>query len=222
MAITKKPAQNFSYSRDLSGAYMPAVLQFDIATTTAIERGEVVKLTEAKVVAVSGDTTAVLGVSKDPHDGSSDGQKGTKIAVYVSPTAVFKCTPATTFTASASTTTNAIYCTALAGVENGALNGGYVKVLTATTKALEGTVIAITDFVKANGVITAAGAFTAGDTFLVFPPVGSQAFCLDSDGTNLDLTDDAGTIVTIVSTDPYDSESVEVMFSEHVFGSVKS
>ena len=218
-----KGAQKFKYAYDLNGGNTPAVLPMDIATGTVIEAGEVVQLSEAKVIATSGDTTAVVGVAKDPHDGSSEGQKGLTIDVYVSPTAVFRCVPATVFTADASSGSNVIYCTALAGVENDALNGGFVKILTNAVAADVGKVIRITDFVKASGVLTVAGTFAVTTTtFLVFPPVGSQAFCINSDGTNLDLADDAGTVVTIVQTDPKVSESIDVMFSEHTFASVKA
>jgi hypothetical protein len=220
--MAKMPAQNFSFSRNLTGATVPPVLTFDIATGTVIEQGEVVSLTESLVVAVSGDTTAVLGVSKDPHDGTTDGQTGTRLQVYCGPGCVFKCTPATTFTAASGTTTNTIKVVALGALANDDLNGGYVKCLTATTAANVGKVVRITDFVKTDGVITAAGSWAVADTFLVFPPVGSQKFALDADGTNIDLIDGAGTILTIVSTDPYKTEQVEVTLGEHIFANVKA
>ena len=221
--MDKQPKHNFSYAYDLTGSTVPAVRQFDIATGTAIEAGEAVQLSEGRVIATSGDTSAILGVAKDPHDGATAGQTGTRIAVYVSPTAVFRAIPATTFTADVSSGSNVIYCTALAGVENDALNGGYVKILTCAVSAHIGQVIRITDFVKSSGVITVAGTFAVTTTtFLVFPPVGSQAFALDSDGTNLDLADDAGTIITVVATEPASTEAVDVVFCEHVFANAKS
>jgi hypothetical protein len=218
-----KPAKKFKYAYDLTGGNTPAVLPFDIATGTVIEAGEVVQLSEAKVIATSGDVTAVLGVSKDPHDGVTDGQKGLVLDVYVSPTAVFRCVPATLFTASAASGANTIKCTALAGLENDVLNGGFVKIVACAVAAHIGQVIRITDFVKIDGVITAAGTFAeTTTTFLVFPPVGATTFALNSDGTNLDLADDAGTIVTIVATDPTKDESIDVMFSEHTFANAKA
>ena len=218
--MASRSAENFKYVGDLTGSSVPFTRAFPIATATAIEKGEIVTLSAGKVVAVSDDTVAVLGVAAEPHDGSSEGQTGTEILVYCSPTAIFRCIPKLEITADASSTTNTIIEADLNALANDALNGGHVKVVSATTVAV-GSVVEITDFVGATGTITAAGAFAEGDVLLILPPVGYQLFALDSDGTNIDMTDDTGTILTVVAVNSV-AETVDVVLSEHIFASVKA
>ena len=144
-------AKKIDYAFDLSNASNPVILPFPIATATAIELGEVVKLSGGFVVAV-GDTDQddpYLGIAAQPHDGSSEGQTGTMIQVYCSPTAVFKCTPATISTADSGNGTTWVDAE-VGAIANDIFNGGnlklYEKTAASTLTDAVGKIYPITDF----------------------------------------------------------------------------
>jgi hypothetical protein len=218
--------ERIQYAYDLTGVLQPVRRRFPIATNTAIEMGEVVKLSAGKVVAV-GDTDQddpYLGVAAEAHDGASEGETGTTIMVYCSPTAVFKCKPGILSTADSGNTTTwvdaELATAASAGFADDGWNGGYLKLksTTALTVGIDKP-IEITDFAVATGTFTGTftGGVTAGDTALLLPPVGSKGWDLNTDGTNLNTKANGGESIMIVDVDT-DQEWVYFILRLHQFG----
>lgn len=214
-------AEKISYAYDLSGGEIPVIREFDIATATAIEKGEVVKLDLATglVVAV-GDTDQddpYLGVAAEEHTGVANTlnprSNGLKIKVFCSPTAVFKCKPAIVSTADSGTVTNWVdgELVAGAGFADDSFSGGFLKL---TEKAAASTLTIpvgwigrIKDFTVAAGTIimetgALVGAASADDKALLFPPPVSYGWDLNSDGTNIDLKAKGGETIRIIDVDP--------------------
>ncbi|MDD4566145.1 MAG: hypothetical protein PHE79_11810 [Eubacteriales bacterium] len=219
-----KTAKKIEYAFDLSNASNPVILAFPIVTNTAIELGEVVKLAAGFVVAV-GDTDQddpYLGIAAQPHDGASDGQTGTMIQVYCSPTAVFKCTPAIISTADSGNGTTWVDAELTAAADD-TFNGGILKLSEkATASTLTdpiGTLFRVTDFATTSGTFTGvfAGNVSAGDKAVILPPVGSLGWDLNAGGTNLDLKAVGGESIRIVKVDPV-TEEVFFMLRLHQLG----
>jgi hypothetical protein len=220
-------ASKLTYAYDLSGATVPMIRSFPIAAATAIELGEMVKLSGGFIVAV-GDQDSddpYLGIAAEPHDGASDGQTGLKIRVYCSPTAVYKCKPGTVSTADSGDGTTWVdgELIAAAGYSDDLLNGGYLKLsekaaASTLTDGL-GKVYAISDFAVATGTCTGvfAGNVAAGDKAIILPPVGSLGWDLNSDGTNLDMKANGGESIIIVDVDT-ETEEVYCKLRLHQFG----
>jgi hypothetical protein len=190
-------AEKISYAYDLSGIDYPVIREFDIATGTVIELGEVVQIASGKVIAVADPADLddpVLGVAMEEHTGAADTlnprSNGLRIKVACSPTAVFKCKPAVVSTADSGNTTTWVDAEITAGADD-LYNGGYLKLTekaaASTLTAPVGTIYAITDFDHASDTLTGAfgGGVTAGDKALIFPPVGSKGWDLNAGGTNL-------------------------------------
>jgi hypothetical protein len=214
----------FEYAGDLVHVSGPGmVMEFDIAADTVIESGEIVALSAGKVVAVSDMTKPILGMAAEPHDGTTDDrQKGTKIKVYCSPTAVFKCRPNVKVVADSGSATTLVDAT-FGSIANDVFNGGYLKLKktsTVTVKPIDG-LLPITDFTTTTGTFSGVftGGFAAGDEAVLLPPVGAYAFALDSDGTNLDFTTGAKTILKVVKVDAK-TEEVYVSPRIHEFANV--
>lgn len=211
-----KVSKKFSYSHDLTGLSSPVVKTFPIATATAIEKGEIVVVTAGKVVS-GADTADVLGISRDLHDGSTEGQTDTKIAVYSSPSAVFACIPSKVIVADADSTTASFVDLTLAGHADDAFNGGHLIVVTNAGEGATGKVYGITDFNGTTGAIaTDGGVFATDDTCILLPPVLSKVMGMDSDGTNLDLAT-TGDAITIVDVDT-ETQTVYISFDKHQLG----
>lgn len=208
-------SEKFRYKYDLSGTDRPTIISLPIASATVIERGERVKLVSAKIVSAS-DTEACIGISADPHDGSSEGQDGTTIRVYASPTAIYACRPAYLAVADAGSGSNSFIDATLVAHSDDAFNGGHLKAVACDNVATD-TIIEITDFNGTTGEITVASGdtFATDDTATLFPPVGSTVMGVDSDGTNLAL-DEIGTALIVVKVD-LDLEIVYVMSLKHQF-----
>ncbi len=229
-------AEKISYAYDLAGIDYPVIREFDIAAATAIELGEVVKLDLATgyVVAV-GDVDQddpYLGVAAEAHTGAADTlnprSNGTKIKVYCSPTAIFKCKPAIISTCDSGTATNWVDGELVAGTgfADDSFSGGYIKL---TEKAAASTLTIpvgwigrIKDFTVAAGTVimeTSAltGAASAGDKALILPPFASYGWDLNSDGTNIDLKAKGGESITIIDVDPV-TEYVYFRFRLHQLG----
>lgn len=211
------------FAYDLAGVMQPVRRKFPIASNTAIEKGEIVKLTAGFVTAV-GDTDQddpYLGLADEAHDGTSTGQTGTEIMVLCSPTAVFKCKPNIVSTADSGNTTT--WVDAEVGAHaNDTWNGGHLKLKTTTalTVGIDKPIL-VTDFATTSGTFTGTftGGVTAGDTAVLLPPVGSKGWSLNSDGTNLDFKADPddGHSFTIVDVD-LDLELVYFILRLHQFG----
>lgn len=223
MAKTALPSQKISYAYDISGSNTPMIKEFDIATGTVIEAGEVVVMTSGRVVSAStGGTSAILGVAAEPHDGATaPRQNGTKILVYCSPTAVFKCRPAQTVEntgVSATTFTDSACTTSTVDI----FKGGYLKMLSIGTLTVttEGGLVPVTEYDSAGtftGVFT--GSLATGDDALLLPPVGKIGFELNSDSTNLNLKTATNSVTTVQIVDvDTETEFVYFKFPLHTFG----
>jgi len=207
------------YAGDPGSFDVPIISEYPIATATVIEKGEVVKLDLATgyIVAV-GDTDQddpYIGVAAESHTGVADTQNprenGLSIKVYDSPTAYFKCRPNITTTADSGTTTNWVDGELVggAGFADDSFSGGYLKIkgrAGATLTVPIDTVMRIKDFTVAAGTIiletgALTGAAAAADTALLFPPIGSFGWDLNSDGTNLDIKAKGGESLQIVRVD---------------------
>lgn len=229
-------AEKISYAYDLAGIDYPVIREFDIATGTVIELGEVVIMNLATgLVTAVGDVDQddpVLGVAAEAHTGAADTMNprsnGLKIKVFCSPTAVYKCKPGTISTCDSGTTTNWVdgELVAGAGFANDSFSGGFLKIVSkaaASTLTLPvGWIGRIADFTVAAGtVIMEAAALTgapvAGDTALLLPPPVSLGWDLNSDGTNLDIKANGGETIRIVDVDPV-TEYVYFMFRLHQLG----
>lgn len=227
-------AEKISYAYDLAGIDYAVIREFDIATDTAIELGEVVVLSEGKVIAVAAPEDLddpVLGVAAEAHTGVADTlnprSDGLRIKVFCSPTAVFKCKPAVVSTADSGNTTTWVDAEITAGADD-LYNGGYLKLTEkaddSTLTAVIGTKYAITDFDHGSDTLTGAftGGVSAGDKALIFPPVGSKGWDLNSDGTNLlfktnGAATGAGETVQIIDVD-LDLEYVYFKIRYHQLG----
>jgi hypothetical protein len=163
-----------------------------------------------------------LGVAAQPHDGTSDGQTGTMIQVYCSPTAVFKCTPAIVSTADSGNGTTWVDAE-VGGISNDVFNGGILKLSEkasgSTLTDSIGKLYRITDFATSSGTFTGvfAGNVSAGDKAVILPPVGSHGWDLNADGTNLNLKANGGESIVIVAVNP-ETEEVFFKFRLHQLG----
>jgi hypothetical protein len=204
----------------------PVILRFPIAKATVIEAGEVVVLSAGKVVSAGQTGTApVLGVAAESHlaEGTIYDEPYT-IAVYCSPTAVFRCIPNSTVIAEAGGSTTTIVDATYKDVANDLFNGGTLKLVakaTGSTISLEvGETLAITDFATTTGTFTFAELTVApatGDTFVLLPPRGSYAWGLNADSTNFDLAIGGKTTFQIVDVEE-DAEAILVKPRLHQFG----
>lgn len=188
---------------------------YRIATGTAIEKGEVVKLVNGFVVAI-GDTDQddpILGVAAEVHDGATVDlrQTGTEILVYDDPNDVFALFHNTTYTLTGGSTTTAVISTLLPAVDD-RFNGGYIKIVTcAADSTLVGRKVKISDHTGSGGTLTLAetlgAALASGDTIKLIPGAqgmkGNFAYNLNTDGTDLDFTDSsAGEAIVVEGADP--------------------
>lgn len=213
----------FEYAFDLSGCTFPVIKEFPIATDTNVSLGEVVALSAGKVAEVDSDQDdPILGIAAENHDGSTAGrQKGLVIKVYCSPTAVFKVKAPDVVADSGNATTlvDASYGT----VGNDEMNGGQLKLVSrganSTLTLAPGTIVPITDFATSTGTFTGVftGNTTAGDTYKLFPPVGSHSWDLDAAATAIDWNTTGGEAVQIVGVDTV-NDWIYFKFRLHEFG----
>ena len=187
--------------------------EYDIATGTVIEKGEIVKLTAGLVVAI-GDADQddpYLGVAAESHDGATaDGrQTGLKIRVYDDPGDIFALVPSDTITATGGSTTTFVDSSILPAT-NDVFNGGSLKIVScAASSALNGKIVKISDFTGSGGTITLAETLTAalasGDTAYLCPGTrcrGQYGWDLNSDGTDIDWETSGGEALYFEGSDP--------------------
>jgi hypothetical protein len=204
----------FAYNKSIP-ARQPK--EYEIATGTVIEMGEVVKLSSGKVVAV-GDQDQddpYLGVAAEPHDGATAGrQVGLKIKVYDHPDDVFALTPSSVITASGGSTTTFVVDNMKSGTISSNYddmhNGGFLKIVScAADSSLNGKLVSISDFTASSGTFTLAetlsAALAAGDTAHLCPgklSVGTFHHNLTAGGTDISWeTAAAGEAIKIVDVD---------------------
>ena len=216
------------YFQKLDGGVHISAREYDIAAGTAITEGQLVKLSEGKVIsAVAAETGALLGVAAENHSGSADAldprANGTKLLVIDDPSAVYRCA-APTVTASGGSSTTLVF-TAGQYFANDDFNGGYVKLVSkasgSTNTDAVGTVRAISDFAvtaSTSGTFTIAsgGAPCAGDVYAVFPPVGFAKGNLNSARSGLVLTASASLPIRVIGADA-GFDKINVMIKKHAF-----
>ena len=160
--------------QNVDGGFTFGVHEYDIAKTTAIKAGQVVKLSEGLVVAATAaETGAILGVAKENHSGAEDAinprSNGTKILVYDDPGMIMRCkAPVMAATGGSATT---FVSTDLATLADDDLNGGYIvlveKGASSTNTDEIGSERRITDFTATSKTLTTASNFDAGIQALV-------------------------------------------------------
>lgn len=210
----------FEYAYDPASPDVPSVKEYDIAAATVIKKGQVVKLTNALVTAAGAvaATYLVLGVAAEDHTGVADTQNpranGTRIKVYDSPTAVFKCKPNTVITNTGASATTFTDATTLSAIGVSKLIGGYVKIKTGSTVP-QGKTYRITANAVA-GVLTAAftEGLVTGDTAVLFPPVLGNDWNLTATFDNLDLNSTGATALQVIDYD-FLYELVYVKIRQH-------
>lgn len=212
----------------LDGQVLSSAREYDIAYNTAISAGQLVKLSEGKVIAaVAAETGALLGVAAENHSGVADAldprANGTKILVYDDPHAVYQCEAPQVSAASGSATT--LVFTAGQYFSADDFNGGYVKLVSKASGSTNtdeiGKVRAISDFaVTANtsGTLTLASGGTpaSGDVYAVFPPPGFAKGNLNSDRTGLVLSASASLSLRVIGSD-IGFNKINVMVKKHIF-----
>lgn len=208
----------FEYAFNLAGKDA-IIKEFDIADATAVSLGELVRITDGKVVTGGTDyTTPYAGVTLFKKV-ASDGV--TRMKLYCTPHAVFAVDPIETTVSATPSATVWTDTVVLLNSTADKANGGYLKIKSLATAATGtynvGDEIAITD----SAVNTVTGAFpgntTVGDVGLFFPPIGGIG--VTASATNaLTLTWAAttGTALQVVGHD-FIRNKVLVMIKLHQF-----
>ena len=205
---------------EANGSQITSQSSYDIATGTAVAIGQVVKLAAGKVVlAVVGETGAILGVAFEDHPGVTDALNsratGLKIKVLDAPDSVYECAaPQLTATGGSATT---FVSTGYVGGADTDMAGGYIKLISkAATSTLTdsiGTVYGVTGSTAASGTFTCSGGITgnakAGDVFAIFPPIGWKKGRLDTGISKLDLGASVALPFTVCN---YDSDRNMIQF----------
>jgi len=176
-----------------NGGEIYSAREYDIATSTEIKEGQVVKLSAGLVVAAATtETGAILGIAAETHSGSADAlnlrSNGTKIKVYDAEDLVMACpVPVIEATGGSATT---VTTDELGAYSADDFNGGFLKLVSKASGSTNtdpiGTVKAITDYsYAASGTVstfTVASAGTAndGDKYELYAPAGLAKGALDS------------------------------------------
>ncbi len=218
------------FYQKLDGAAHVSAREYDIATSTAIGEGQVVKLSEGLVAAAAaGETGAILGVAAENHSGAADAidprANGTKLLVIDDPDVVYQCAAPEVTAAGGSSTT--LEVTALKIYAADDFNGGYVKLVSkaegSTNTDPIGMVRRVTDFAlddatPTKGILTIASGGTpyAGDVYALFPPVGFAKGNLNASGTGLVLSATANLPLRIVGRD-IGFGKINLAAKKHVF-----
>lgn len=213
--------------KDKSGHATPIASEYEIATSTALKIGSLVKLSANKVVAAATtEATDILGIAAEPHgtaDALNPRATGTKILVEDSPMAVFE-TEAPVITATGGSTTTIVSTDIDTAGTDDSFNTGYAKLVykgasSANTDAI-GTIYTISDYDASEDTLTintAGGAVTAGDKFAIFPPRGFDDFSYTA--TTVDgivLSDDGQAALKVVGYD-FERETVELFAKLHFY-----
>ena len=202
---------------------------YPIAAGTAISAGQVVKLTNALVVAASANETgAILGIAAENHPGVYDALNvradGPEILVYDNPELIFEC-PVSLITAASGTETTIV--PAAGNVAAGVADDGYNNsVLVLKAKAADsantdpiGARIVVTDYTKSGTVITKAsgGVPSAGDVYEMYPALGSKICGLDAERAHLVVSATGATALQVVGHD-YARHMIRCMALKHALG----
>lgn len=208
------------------GGVLSSAREYDIAQTTDIKEGALVKIVAGLVVACDG-TSAPIGVAAETHSGVADAlnprNDGTKILVHDAPDAIFRCA-APRAAATGGTATTVTFST-LAAFADDDFIGGYLKLVkkgaSSTNADAIGTVKRITDSVYVTSgtvtTLTVASGATAceGDEFEIYPPFGFKKAALDSGKQKIVLTSTASSKLKVVGRG---DGFVDLMACEHALG----
>ncbi len=212
------------------GGALMSIREYDIAASTAISEGQLVKITAGLVVsATASDTGRLLGVAAENHSGAADAldprANGTKIRVIDCPDAIFEC-PVPVFTATGGSATT-VTANTLGAFANDDFNGGYLKLISKGANSANadpiGTVKRIADYgYNSTGTVStftvASGASAGeGDKFELYPPVGFAKGNYDSSIQKLILTATASLTMKVVGRDE-DAGVIRMMIAQHVLG----
>ena len=186
---------------DVNGGVLHSAREYDIAPATAVAVGQVVKLSGGLVVpADAAETGAILGYAAENHPGTDDALNprgmGKKIMVQDAPAAVAESpAPVLAATGGAETT---ITFGGMPAFAADVFKGGYVK-------GYGGRVRRIAASAAASGVLTltveTGEAPTAGERFVLFPPLGFVGGNLDAGRTKLTLTATAALPLMVMGRD---------------------
>lgn len=204
--------------------------EYDIATSTQIKKGQVVKIASGLVVLASATETGnILGVAAENHSGSADAlnprANGKKILVFDCPDAIF-ASKVPTFEATGGSATT-ITTDELGAFSNDDFNGGYVKLIKKAAGSTNtdpiGAVKQITDYgYNATGTVstfTVASGGTAndGDVYELYPPVGLTKGTLDEGISNYKVSAASCNALRVVGRDENMGE-VHVIPVKHTLG----
>lgn len=210
------------------GGVLISAREYDIAKSTVIQEGQLVKLTAGLVEACDG-TAAPLGIAAENHSGAADAldlrADGLKIKVWDAPDAILRC--AAPVEAATGGTATTVTFSNLAAFADDDFIGGYLKLVkkgadSTNTDAI-GTVKRITDSAyAASGTVTtltvASGAAAcAGDEFEIYPPIGFKKAALDSTKQKIVLTSVAASKLKVVGRSE-ETGQVHLMAAEHALG----
>lgn len=202
-----KPIQNADGHVGLTARNYP------IAADTAIKMGQVVKLSGGKVVAAaSAETGAILGIAGENHSGVPDAlnprSNAAEVLVCDNPGLLFEChAPAVKASGGSATTMAAASGEIASTIADDAFNGGVlllVKKAAASANADPlGARIPITDYAKSGTTFTkpSGGTPGVGDTYELYPPIGSAIGALDAASENLVFSATGATSVRVVGHD---------------------
>lgn len=186
---------------DVNGGVLHSEREYDIAPETVVTVGQVVKLADGLVVpAEAGETGAILGYAAEAHTARNDALNpradGKRIVVQDAPAAVAE-SPAPVLEATGGTETT-ITASGVAAFGADALKGGYVK-------GPNGHVRRVTASAVADSVLTltaeAGAAPTAGDKYVLFPPLGFSGGNLSADGRKIVLSATAALPLMVMGRD---------------------
>lgn len=225
------------FIKDKTGFATPIQSEYEIATDTAVKKGQLMVMTTNKAaVAAVNVSTAILGVAAENH-GTADALNlratGLGIMVYDSPSAIFEC-PATVITATGGTTTTIISTSGFAAEDSTNTwvdddwNGGYAKLVSKVANSTNtdpvGTIYAISDHDAGDRTLViaeAGGNVTSGDKFALFPPFGMKKGNLSSTRDSIVYT---AVVALPIQAVGYNLETETVKYSPvlHAYGNKNS
>ena len=210
------------------GHVISSIREYPIAYNTAIKVGQIVKISGGLVVlAVAGETGAILGIAMENHSGVADcldpRSNGTSILVCDDPAVISEC-KAPQLTASGGSSTTVVGT--IAGAAD-VYNGGYLKLVAKAAGSTNtdeiGTIKQIADFATSEGVgtftVASGGAANSGDVYEVYPPLGFQGGNFDSAISGLVLSSTAAISAKVVGHDTKFGK-LRMMFTKHFLGNI--
>ena len=204
---------------------------YPIAADTAVEAGQLVKLTGARVaLSAANETGQILGVAAENHPGVADAlnarANGTEILVYDNPGLIFECSvPRIEAASGTETTVTAKAGEVAATIADGAFTNAVLRLRERAAASANpdspGTLYRVTGYTKTGTVLTHAGggAASAGDVYELYPPIGSAICGLDDARKKLLVSATGATSLRVIGHD-YDRGMIRCLASKHALGGV--